>query len=107
MPAGGTANTNSRPQGLGSAPDGRARGGGGGADGRVRSGAKDSIHYIGAVRNARGPRGARSALPLGYGVIGSPADSGSVSLGSSPGTPAKRSTLEPCLPVEPGFRRSR
>ena len=26
---------------------------------------------------------------LGYGVIGSPADSGSVSLGSSPGTPAK------------------
>ena len=30
----------------------------------------------------------RSALPLGYGVIGSPADSGSVSLGSSPGTPA-------------------
>jgi hypothetical protein len=27
-------------------------------------------------------------LFLGYGVIGSPADSGSVSLGSSPGTPA-------------------
>ena len=26
---------------------------------------------------------------VGYGVIGSPADSGSVSLGSSPGTPAK------------------
>jgi hypothetical protein len=26
---------------------------------------------------------------LGYGVIGSPADSGSVSLGSSPGTPAQ------------------
>ena len=26
--------------------------------------------------------------PLGYGVIGSPADSGSASLGSSPGTPA-------------------
>ena len=25
---------------------------------------------------------------VGYGVIGSPADSGSVSLGSSPGTPA-------------------
>ena len=25
---------------------------------------------------------------MGYGVIGSPADSGSVSLGSSPGTPA-------------------
>jgi len=25
---------------------------------------------------------------LGYGVIGSPTDSGSVSLGSSPGTPA-------------------
>jgi hypothetical protein len=29
---------------------------------------------------------------LGYGVIGSPADSGSVSLGSSPGTPAKDCT---------------
>ena len=29
---------------------------------------------------------------LGYGVIGSPADSGSVSLGSSPGTPAQYST---------------
>jgi hypothetical protein len=28
---------------------------------------------------------------LGYGVIGSPADSGSVSLGSSPGTPAQYS----------------
>ena len=26
---------------------------------------------------------------MGYGVIGSPADSGSVSLGSSPGTPAQ------------------
>src|SRR5262245_63555668 len=26
--------------------------------------------------------------PMGYGVIGSPTDSGSVSLGSSPGTPA-------------------
>ena len=28
--------------------------------------------------------------PMGYGVIGSPADSGSASLGSSPGTPAPR-----------------
>ena len=28
------------------------------------------------------------AAPMGYGVIGSPTDSGSVSLGSSPGTPA-------------------
>ena len=28
--------------------------------------------------------------PLGYGVIGSPTDSGSVSLGSSPGTPARQ-----------------
>src|SRR3954470_14319758 len=27
-------------------------------------------------------------MPLGYGVIGSPSDSGSVSPGSSPGTPA-------------------
>src|SRR3954453_2988492 len=33
---------------------------------------------------ARGARGA----PLGYGVIGNTADSGSVVLGSSPGTPA-------------------
>ena len=32
-------------------------------------------------------------MPLGYGVIGSPTDSGSVSLGSSPGTPAKRRVL--------------
>ncbi len=32
---------------------------------------------------------------MGYGVIGSPADSGSVSLGSSPGTPAQY----PALPV--------
>ena len=30
----------------------------------------------------------RGQQKLGYGVIGSPADSGSVSLGSSPGTPA-------------------
>ena len=28
-------------------------------------------------------------MTLGYGVIGSPTDSGSVSLGSSPGTPAR------------------
>ena len=32
----------------------------------------------------------RGSLALGYGVIGSPTDSGSVSLGSSPGTPADR-----------------
>ena len=32
---------------------------------------------------------------LGYGVIGSPADSGSVSLGSSPGTPANKCTRAP------------
>src|SRR5690606_9184307 len=31
---------------------------------------------------------ARESGPLGYGVIGSTTDSGSVSLGSSPGTPA-------------------
>jgi hypothetical protein len=30
----------------------------------------------------------RGAMPLGYGVIGSPTGSGPVSLGSSPGTPA-------------------
>lgn len=32
---------------------------------------------------------------MGYGVIGSPADSGSVSLGSSPGTPANKCTRAP------------
>lgn len=31
---------------------------------------------------------------MGYGVIGSPADSGSVSLGSSPGTPAQYPALQ-------------
>ena len=31
---------------------------------------------------------------VGYGVIGSPADSGSVSLGSSPGTPAEKNLIE-------------
>lgn len=31
---------------------------------------------------------------MGYGVIGSPADSGSVSLGSSPGTPAQYPVLQ-------------
>ncbi|MFM2137690.1 MAG: hypothetical protein RJA84_818, partial [Actinomycetota bacterium] len=31
----------------------------------------------------------QGSTALGYGVIGSPADSGSVSLGSSPGTPAQ------------------
>ena len=38
------------------------------------------------------PASERSGVPLGYGVIGSPTDSGSVSLGSSPGTPAVDST---------------
>ena len=33
---------------------------------------------------------------MGYGVIGSPADSGSVSLGSSPGTPAQYTTEYVC-----------
>ncbi len=31
---------------------------------------------------------------MGYGVIGSPADSGSVSLGSSPGTPAQYPAIQ-------------
>src|SRR3954454_20970338 len=43
---------------------------------------------------ARGARGA----PLGYGVIGNTADSGSVVLGSSPGTPA----TAPEFPRKPG-----
>ena len=33
---------------------------------------------------------------MGYGVIGSPADSGSVSLGSSPGTPAQYPAVKKC-----------
>ena len=43
-----------------------------------------------------GARRARSGVvtaPMGYGVIGSPTDSGSVSLGSSPGTPALRAAV--------------
>src|SRR3954453_8554828 len=36
-----------------------------------------------------GPWSAAGGGSLGYGVIGSPADSGSASLGSSPGTPAR------------------
>src|SRR4029078_9005072 len=39
------------------------------------------------IHGVVGPRGSKD---LGYGVIGSPTDSGSVSLGSSPGTPADR-----------------
>src|SRR4051812_34544425 len=37
---------------------------------------------------------------MGYGVIGSPADSGSASLGSSPGTPAKLA-ISPVMYVQP------
>ncbi len=36
------------------------------------------------------PAASGAREPLGYGVIGSPTDSGSVSLGSSPGTPARQ-----------------
>ena len=32
--------------------------------------------------------GVKASILVGYGVIGSPSDSGSFSLGSSPGTPA-------------------
>ena len=46
----------------------------------------DAVGYPGARPSTPPPAGSRD--PLGYGVIGSPADSGSVSLGSSPGTPA-------------------
>ena len=53
------------------------------------------------VRSGRGrlswsapacPAASGGRQPMGYGVIGSPTDSGSVSLGSSPGTPAQCST---------------
>jgi len=37
---------------------------------------------------------------VGYGVIGSPADSGSVSLGSSPGTPAQYAVRSKKLNME-------
>ena len=53
-----------------------------------------------AYRRLRGPIGYSSlpapkgaGRPLGYGVIGSPTVSGSVSLGSSPGTPARKHHL--------------
>jgi hypothetical protein len=38
----------------------------------------------------------RFQAPMGYGVIGSPTDSGSVSLGSSPGTPATMPRWQRC-----------
>ncbi len=41
---------------------------------------------------------------MGYGVIGSPADSGSVSLGSSPSTPAKEVEIRWILSELVGFR---
>jgi hypothetical protein len=71
------------PRGPGSRPRGLRRRAGirlGGLPFALGSG----IRYTTSARS--GSSG--SALPLGYGVIGSPADSGSVSLGSSPGTPA-------------------
>ena len=37
---------------------------------------------------------------MGYGVIGSPADSGSVSLGSSPGTPAQYTSKKKVTTIE-------
>ena len=48
-----------------------------------------------------GPRARIRAIVVGYGVIGSTTDSGSVSLGSSPGTPAatrNRSQRNTCFP---------
>ena len=42
------------------------------------------------LSNSGYPSGSGSVrIELGYGVIGSPSDSGSDSLGSSPGTPAQ------------------
>ena len=38
--------------------------------------------------------GILTPVVMGYGVIGSPADSGSVSLGSSPGTPAQYPAIQ-------------
>lgn len=42
-----------------------------------------------APKSAIGSLTCGSAKPLGYGVIGNTADSGSAILGSSPGTPAQ------------------
>lgn len=50
---------------------------------RFGSGSQAGLFFRSRKREPRGPR-----EQMGYGVIGSPTDSGSVSLGSSPGTPA-------------------
>jgi hypothetical protein len=50
-----------------------------------KGGGKSTL--VGRVNFPLARRFARTIV--GYGVIGSPADSGSVSLGSSPGTPAQ------------------
>src|ERR1700753_3356645 len=42
---------------------------------------------------------------VGYGVIGSPTDSGSVSLGSSPGTPAQCNAVTSRAPSSSGLGR--
>ena len=47
------------------------------------------------VESDDGPSGEDRLTPVGYGVIGSPTDSGSVSLGSSPGTPAQPQVCTP------------
>ena len=48
-----------------------------------------------------GPDAFRTGPQVGYGVIGSPTDSGSVSLGSSPSTPAIWSNSQPPLEFRP------
>ena len=66
-----------------------------GRDARPPAGAERPARWLtprvwdpcgGSGRVTRRPKQGRT--PLGYGVLGSPADSGSASLGSSPGTPA-------------------
>ena len=58
--------------------------------GRSRSREWALVRLATLARSRKGtqPRFMESARAVGYGVIGSPTDSGSVSLGSSPGTPA-------------------
>ena len=72
---------------------GRTQGHGKGCDDRQSHG----HHHEQVEWSSRGMAGAPAHPaasgardPLGYGVIGSPTDSGSVSLGSSPGTPARQ-----------------
>ncbi len=57
------------------------------------------------VRYTRPAIGEGLSDQMGYGVIGSPADSGSASLGSSPGTPANPAEVRCTAPLSSGLGR--